>query len=240
MRIGFYINHVASIRPQFGSDPEPALIAAMAEKAGVQAILVGWSAQNGLINERDIRLIRELVKGDMIIVAPLDLNHVEPIIKHKPDTVILTDPNWNGTSRLKPITVEPNMDIIDGLSSSYHSAGITVSLFIDPVVSEIKALSRSRVNGIVLNCDEYESASTDEDAINALDNLADVAIAAQKFDMSVSAGNGISYENIAPLAGIRFIDEVYLEQSLIGQALLYGLDAAVEKLLRIIHYNKNL
>lgn len=237
MRIGFYINQIAAIRADRSRDPEPALVAAMAEKAGVQAILIGW---NGQLGERDVHLIRELVRGDMIIVAPLELNCVEAVIKCKPDSVILTDPSLSGSGRLRPVAVEPNIDLIDGLSSSYQAASKSVSLFIDPIVSEIKALSRSRVNGVVLNCEEYDLADNDDNAISALDKLADAAIAAQKFDMAVAVANGLSYENIAPIAGNRHIDEVYFDQSLIGQALLFGIDAAVDKLLRLIHYNREL
>ncbi len=236
MRIGLYINQITRLRDDVSREPDPAFIAALAETAGAQPILVGWVSQGTGINERDICMMRELIHGDMLIVTPLDLSQVEPTIKLQPEGVVLTSSSWDGVSPAHPVQAEHDIDIISGIVSNYRQASVPVSLFLDPTLSEIKAVARSGVTGVVLNCLEYATARSDEEAITALDKITDAAVAANKFGLTVAAAHGLNYRNIAPVSAVRFIDELYIGRAIVGRSLVCGLESAIGKLEEIIHH----
>ncbi|MDP8228704.1 MAG: pyridoxine 5'-phosphate synthase, partial [Candidatus Electryoneaceae bacterium] len=135
MRIGFYINSVIRLRDDTHREPEPALIAGLAEASGAQVILVGWTSSEVFLTEGDLYLIREVVQGDLIIVAPLVEQCVETIIKLHPDRVILVGAGWDGIRKANTVQPGINSEEISSISAAYRAGGVSVSLFLDPVVS---------------------------------------------------------------------------------------------------------
>ena len=235
MRLGFYLNSVARLRdPEKGGEPEPAVVASLAMSAGAHAILAGWSKSGGVLKERDIRLIRELIHGDLVLIAPLGEDLVEPVIKFKPEGVILVASGWDGIRDFRSLQMEVDANEISTVTSLYRAAGVTTNVLLDPDPNALKVAVRCEVSGVVLDASQYGAARSDEEAEAALDKLADSAMMSHKFGMVTAVSHGLNYQNIGPIAALHYIEELYVGRAIVARALINGIDRAVSEIMNTI------
>ncbi|HVO76153.1 MAG TPA: pyridoxine 5'-phosphate synthase, partial [Ignavibacteriaceae bacterium] len=78
MRFALNIDHIATLRNARGeSQPDPIAAALLAEQAGVDGIVVHLREDRRHINEKDVRLLRELITTKL----DLEMAAVEEIIR---------------------------------------------------------------------------------------------------------------------------------------------------------------
>ena len=78
MRFALNIDHIATLRNARGeTQPDPVTAALLAEQAGVDGIVVHLREDRRHINERDVRLLRELITTKL----DLEMAATEEIIK---------------------------------------------------------------------------------------------------------------------------------------------------------------
>ncbi len=235
MRLGFYLNSLAKLRdPDSTGEPEPAVTAALAMSSGAQLILAGWTASDGSLTERDLRLIREVVHGDLIIVTPLDSGLVEPVAKLRPEGVMMIASGWDGIRDFRPVQMEVDADEIGLVTLEYKTAGIQPAVLIEPDAGSVKAAARIGLSGVTLDASLYAAARTDEDAQSALDKLADAALASHKFGLVTAIGHGLTYQNIGPVAALRYLEELYVGRSIVARAIMSGMDRAIGDMMNTI------
>lgn len=235
MRLGFYINPVARYRdPESPAIPEPAVISALAVSFGVQAIVAGFIPSGHLMTERDLKLMRELIHTDLIILTPLGEEFVEPVIKLNPEGVILVASGWDGMRDFRHVQMEIDSEIIASAVSSYRAAGVQTAALIEPDASVIKTVARCGLSGVVLDTLHYSCAASDEEAETALNKIEDCALAAHKFGLVTSAGHGLNYQNVGPIIDLQHIEELFIGRSIVARAVMTGIDRAVGEMIRII------
>jgi pyridoxine 5'-phosphate synthase PdxJ len=241
LRIGFYINPIARLRENHASgQPDPAFAAALAESAGAQLILAGWTPGGGLLNERDILLIRELIRVDLMVVTAADETGVDSVLKFHPESVILIDPNWDGSRQGKPVSLETDSDLVQTVCSAYKAAGVPSAVLIDPSAQGVKTAARIGASGVVLDCSVYASARTEKDAEAAIDRISDAGLAASKFGLLAAAARGLNTVNIGPVAGQKYIEEIYCGQGIVSRAMTCGLDCAIRELTTTALHSRSL
>ena len=239
MRLGFYLNPIARLRGSYDEgEPDPVLFASIAEIAGVDIILIGWNPTGRIVTERDVKIIRELVKNDMVLVVPGSHDHIEPVVRNHPNGVILLPADWDGVQPVTPVQFQYEGDQLKDTISGYKSAGIPVSVFIDPDISNVRSCARSQVAGVVFDCANYSNARTDEEAEAALKGLENAAMAADKFGLVISFAHGLHYRNIGPVAALPFGEELYVGKSIVSRALVNGLDRAINDMKTTIFRSK--
>ena len=239
MRLGFYINPIARLRDdQQTREPDTAVLTALAETAGAEIVLVGWNPNNGLISERDVQLIREIIRCDLILVTALDENYVEQVVKFHPEGVVLVSSSWDGVRTAKTVQPEIDKNELAPVAAAYKAAGVQVSALIDPDLPSLKTVTRMGLSGITIDCSTYANAHTDEEAENALDRISDAVMAAHKFNLVASVAHGLHYRNVGPIAGLRFIDEIYIGRAIVNRALVTGVQQAVSDMISMIYRNQ--
>ena len=78
MRLSLNIDHIATLRNARGeTQPDPVTAALIAEQAGIDGIVVHLREDRRHINERDVRLLRELITTKL----DLEMAATEEIIK---------------------------------------------------------------------------------------------------------------------------------------------------------------
>jgi pyridoxine 5'-phosphate synthase PdxJ len=65
-------------------------------------------------------------------------------------------------------------------------------------------------------------------------------MAANKYGMVPAAGHGLSFLNAGPVAGIRYMEEMYFGRTLASRALVVGLNQAITDMDTLIYRNRNL
>ena len=111
-----------------------------------------------------------------------------------------------------------------------HAAGIVVSLFIDPEFDQLDAAAKAGADYVELHTGTYSNAAGAERR-KELDRLIAAAEHAHKLGLSVNAGHGIDYENIAGILEIPHLSELNIGHSIVGRAIMTGMEQAVREML---------
>ncbi len=235
-KLGVNIDHVATLRQaRRTTEPDPIAAAIICELAGCDSIVVHLREDRRHINERDLRILKEIVKTHLNLEMSIAKEIVDIAIDVRPEQATLVP------ERRQEITTEGGLDVISGEKSikevikKLQSAGIRVSLFIDPVNSQIEAAKRVGTKFIELHTGKYAEAKTEESSQRELQNLIDTTQFALSLGLRVNAGHGLNYHNVKKVAQISSVEELNIGHSIISRAVLVGLERAVREMLELVH-----
>ncbi|HEY7929105.1 MAG TPA: pyridoxine 5'-phosphate synthase [Steroidobacteraceae bacterium] len=225
--LGVNIDHVATLRQQRHTRyPEPVQAALLAERAGADNITLHLREDRRHIQERDVRLLAELLETRMNLEMAASPQLVELACTLKPADCCLVP------ERRAELTTEGGLDVVTGGAAlRAHCArltgsGIRVSLFIDAEPAQIEAAASAQVGAVELHTGVYAD-SRGAAQVRELERLRSAARLAASRGLTVHAGHGLSYHNVAPVAAIPQIVELNIGHAIIARALFDGLAAAV-------------
>jgi pyridoxine 5-phosphate synthase len=235
MRFALNIDHVATLRNARGEDqPDPVTAALIAEHAGVDGIVFHLREDRRHINERDVRLLRELVTTKL----DFEMAATEEIIKIACDVV--PELATLVPEKRQELTTEGGINVIDNETlykdtiKILHNADINVSLFIEPDVTQIEAAADVEADIIEIHTGVFANAVTEEEQFDELERIRGAAKHAKKLGLGVNAGHGLNYQNMKIFRELEDIDEVSIGHSIIARALIVGIDEAVKEMIRLI------
>jgi len=131
-----------------------------------------------------------------------------------------------------------NLRTIAEAIEALKSAGMGVSLFIDPEEEQIRAAADLGARTIELNTSRYSDATLTNRPLKAgAEALAAVRQAAEfgaSRKIQVLAGHGLTYRNVTAIAAIEPIVELNVGHNIIARAALVGLDRAVRDMLALL------
>jgi pyridoxine 5-phosphate synthase len=234
-RLGVNIDHVATVRQaRKVRYPDPILAAALAEIAGAEQITLHLREDRRHIQERDLRLLRETCQTQLNLEMAATPEMVKVAYEYKPDMVTLVP------ERREEITTEGGLDVATQTDSlrklirSLKDAGLTVSLFIDPSLDQVRASHKCDADRIELHTGRYCDARRGAPRGQELTRIVDTAKAAAKLGMGVAAGHGLNYDNVEPIARISEIDELNIGHAIVARAVLVGFDRAVREMIAVM------
>lgn len=232
LRLGVNIDHVATLRQaRGGHEPEPVSAALLAQSAGAQGITVHLRGDRRHIQDRDLRLLKEVLAIPLNVECASTPEVLEAVIPARPSWVTLVPENR------EELTTQGGLDTIflQGMLRpvirELHSAGIHTSLFVDPVLDQVKMAAKLETDAVELNTGVYSDLPMNADATLELGRIRDAARLGSRLGLRVLAGHGLNLQNVGPIAAIPEIEELNIGHSLIGRAVLVGLERAVEEML---------
>jgi len=233
MRLYVNIDHVATLREARKTDePDPIQAAAECEQAGADGITVHLREDRRHIQDADVKALAESVHT----VLNLELGAHDEIVRLatriKPFQATLVP------EKRQEITTEGGLALrkgdrrVQGAIDKLQHAGIRVSLFIDPSLKTIDMARELGVPAIELHTGTYSHTWRNGDA--ALNGLQRAATHAKQIGLAVHAGHGLTYENVRPVAAIPEIEELNIGHSIISNAVFWGLEEAVRRMVRLV------
>jgi len=105
-----------------------------------------------------------------------------------------------------------------------------VSLFIDPDPVQIEAAAAVGADFVELHTGAYAEARDPYRLQTELERLRSATRLARARGLGVNAGHGLRLDNVKPVAAIRDIAELNIGHSIIGRAVLIGMEAAVREM----------
>ncbi len=240
LKLGVNIDHVATLREaryrgQPWGEPDPVLAAQISEAAGAHGITAHLREDRRHILDRDIWRLREVVKTRFNLEMANVPEIVAIALKLKPDIICLVPEH-----RLE-VTTEGGLDVVANETAlartcaQMRTAGIEVSLFIDPDERQIAASARLGCEFIELHtgsfAHEFNDAAGRE---RELDRLTAAARQAHSLGLGVNAGHGLNYHNLAALHRVPHLVELNIGHSIISHAVTVGLSTAVTEMLRLM------
>jgi pyridoxine 5-phosphate synthase len=231
VKLGVNIDHIATIREaRRGNEPEPITAALIAEMAGADGITVHLRGDRRHIQERDVRLLRDIIKTRLNVEMASTNEMVKLMSSLKPDTATFVPERREEVTTEGGLDVALNTSLLSRSVSALHESGISVSLFIDPDLEQMKACQKTGVNKVEINTGKYADARTIEQQETELEKIKNAAHLAKRLGFHVLAGHGLTYYNVIRIVEIDEIEELNIGHNIIARAALVGLDRAVREM----------
>ena len=234
-RLGVNIDHVATVRQARGvSYPDPVTAAGIVELAGADGIVCHLREDRRHIQDRDLRLLKEVVQTRLNMEMAATEEMVRIALATQPDIVTLVP------EKREELTTEGGLDVVKTLRSlkkaiqRLQQGGIPVSLFVDARSDQIRASEDTGAKAIEIHTGHYSDAKTQTEADEELKKILDAVAEASRTKLQIAAGHGLNYVNVRRIAEIREIEELNIGHSIIARAVLVGLDRAVREMLALM------
>ncbi|TDO12652.1 MULTISPECIES: pyridoxine 5'-phosphate synthase [Halomonas] len=231
--LGVNIDHIATLRQARGTRyPDPVQAALLAEEAGADGITVHLREDRRHIQERDVRLLAEVLNTRM----NLEMAVIEEMLvlaeTIRPAHVCLVP------EKREELTTEGGLDVVGSFAAvaaacrRLTAVACEVSLFIDPEPVQIEAAARAGAPVIELHTGAYAEA-TGEAARREHARLAAAVEMALELGLTVNAGHGLHYHNVEAIAALPGLHELNIGHAIIARALFVGLKEAVAEMKRL-------
>ena len=227
-RLAVNIDHVATLREaRKGVEPDPIHAAVLAEIAGADGIIVHLREDRRHIQERDLRLLKDIVKTKLNLEMDATQDMVKIALDIKPDVATIVPEKRQELTTEGGLEVALNKDHLKAIILLLHDGGIKVSLFIDPDMEQIKAAHKINTDFIEIHTGRYANAKLQSDQDAEFENIVNTCKIAQKLGLGINAGHGLNYQNVKRLAQLKEIDEFNIGHSIVSKAVLVGMERAV-------------
>jgi len=234
-KLGLNVDHVATVRQaRGGAEPDPVTAAAIGELAGAEGITIHLREDRRHIQDRDLELLRQTIKTRLNLEMAATAEMVAIATRTRPEQCTLVP------EKRQELTTEGGLDVIanfQSVQSAVHSlqqAGIIVSLFVDPNPEQIRAAQKAGADAIEIHTGAYAEAREQAGRDREMAAIREAVGLGNELGMTVHAGHGLNYVNIAPLALMPGIEEFNIGHSIIARAVLVGLDRAVREMVALL------
>jgi pyridoxine 5-phosphate synthase len=232
--LGVNIDHVATIRQARGANYPSVLEAArVAEDAGADAITVHLREDRRHIQDQEVialcKQVRTRVNLEMAVtdemLAIAELN--------RPADVCLVPEKRQELTTEGGLDVPANFEAVKYACKRLGSAGIRVSLFIDPEAEQLDAALACGAPVVELHTGSYADANGNE-VESEYQRIVSATEYGSSLGLHINAGHGLHYQNVAPIVRIPQLVELNIGHSIVAQALFDGLFKAVSDMHNLI------
>ncbi len=235
--LGVNVDHVATVRQaRGGMEPDPVTAAALAELGGADGITIHLREDRRHIQERDLRLIRQTVKTKLNLEMAATDEMVRIALEVKPELCTLVPEKRQELTTEGGLDVRYNLELMTEAIGRLQDGGISVSLFVDPDMDQIKASSKAGADCIEIHTGAFAEATEWKVQEQELIKIENAVKLAKKLGMGVNAGHGLNYTNIKKVAAIGGIEEFNIGHAIISRALFVGLERAVREMVELVKY----
>lgn len=234
-RLAVNIDHIATLREaRKGIEPDPIHAAVLAELAGADGIIVHLREDRRHIQERDLRLLKDIVKTKLNLEMAATQDMVKIALDIKPDVATIVPEKRQELTTEGGLEVALNKDHLKAIILLLHDGGIKVSLFIDPDIEQIKAAHKINTDFIEIHTGRYANAKLQSDQDAEFENIMNTCKIAHKLGLGINAGHGLNYQNVNRLAQLREIEEFNIGHSIVSKAVLVGMERAVREMKELV------
>ena len=227
LELGINIDHVATLRNARGTTyPDPLRAARLAEEAGADLITLHLREDRRHIKDADLMALRPLIKTRMNLECAVTPEMINIACQVKPHDVCLVP------EKREEVTTEGGLDVlghyaaVEAATKQLKSAGIRVSLFIDPDEKQIKAAKDVGATVVELHTGRYADVSGEEQ-IKELERIKKAAQYGVSIGLRVNAGHGLHEGNVSPIAAISDLSELNIGHAIVAEALFKGWQNAI-------------
>lgn len=235
-KLSVNINKIAVIRNSRGGNLPDVIGAALnIERFGSEGITVHPRPDGRHIRYDDVRELKKVLSTELNIEGnPID-SFTDLVMEVVPAQVTLVPDAANAiTSNAGWNTIE-HKAFLEEKIRLFKSAGIRVSVFVDPVVEMVQGAAAVGADRIELYTEAY-AAGYEADREAAIAPYVAAAEEARKLGLEVNAGHDLNLDNLQYfIERIPWTAEVSIGHALISDALYLGLENTVQLYLRRAH-----
>lgn len=233
--LGVNIDHVATVRQaRRTNEPDPIHAAVLAELGGADGITVHLREDRRHIQDRDVRLLREMIRVKLNFEMAVSEEITDFAVSIRPDQATLVP------EKREEVTTEGGLDLrgqrarIEHCIQRLQQHGITVSLFIDPDVTQVELAAQMKVAAVELHTGAYADARSPAEQDDEFDRIVEAGQFAVAQGMTLNLGHGLTYRNVRRIAEINGVHELNIGHSIVSQAILVGFERAVREMKQLL------
>lgn len=225
------INKIATLRnSRGGNNPDLIKVALDCEKFGAQGITVHPRPDERHIRYEDVFNLKAVISTELNIEGNCtEDKFVKLVLDNLPVQVTLVpDAEGQLTSNHGWDTIK-NQAYLQKMVALFKSAGIRVSIFVDPVVDMVKAAKDTGTDRIELYTEAYAKDFLN-DPEKAIEPYVLAAQEANKLGLGINAGHDLDLNNLAFFAkNIPNLLEVSIGHALVCDSLYLGLENTIKQ-----------
>lgn len=225
------INKIATLRnSRGGNNPDLIKVALDCEKFGAQGITVHPRPDERHIRYEDVFNLKAVISTELNIEGNCtEDKFVKLVLDNLPVQVTLVpDAEGQLTSNHGWDTIK-NQAYLQKMVALFKSAGIRVSIFVDPVVDMVKAAKDTGTDRIELYTEAYAKDFLN-DPEKAIEPYVMAAHEANKLGIGINAGHDLDLNNLAFFAkNIPNLLEVSIGHALVCDSLYLGLENTIKQ-----------
>jgi len=237
IKLSVNIDHVATLRQARGApfwEPDPVASAVTCLQAGADGITVHLRLDRRHIQDRDLRLLRQVVKRSLNLEMAAAEEMLQIALDVKPDQCTLVPERPEETTTEGGLDVAGQKRLISKAVERLHKGGIMVSLFIEPEEEQVKAAKEVGADRVELYTGAYAEASSDEEVEREFKRVLKAAQLAGELGLGLRAGHSLTFHNLRRIATLANLSEVSIGHNIIARAVFVGLDQAVKEILAVL------
>jgi len=234
-KLSVNIDHIATLRQaRRGVEPDPVAALVLAELAGADGIIVHLREDRRHIQDRDLRLARQVVRTKLNLEMAATDEMQRIALEVRPDIITLVPEKREELTTEGGLEVFSRIEALKAYIGRIQDAGIPVSLFIDPDDRQISSAKKTGAAWVEIHTGAYANAKDGQERSSDLGKIVESAKLAASLGLRVGAGHGLNYVNVKAVAGIPEVEELNIGHSIISRASLVGMDRAVRDMLALI------
>ena len=232
--LGVNIDHVATLRQARGTRfPDPVYAAQIAEYSGADSITFHLREDRRHIQERDARLLRQVVTTKCNLEIAMTEEMLAFAIELEPEDVCLVPEKREELTTEGGLDVAGQIDQVKRACESLGQAGIRVSPFIDASREQIDAVLDCGAPCIEIHTGHYADAHGGERE-DMLEKVNEAIAYAHGRGLQVNAGHGLNRHNVRPIAANPLVTELNIGHSIVADAVFLGFERAVREIKEIM------
>ena len=233
--LGVNIDHVATVRQARKTvEPDPVWAAALAELGGADLITVHLREDRRHIQDRDVRVLKQTVQVKLNLEMAAEQAITDFALEVLPQQSTLVPEKRQEVTTEGGLDVVGNFDRVRRCVDQLHTAGIIVSLFIDPSEKQIEATKRLGCAAVELHTGRYADATSPAVQAEELEQLQRAGQFALQTGLVLHFGHGLTYRNVQPVAAIPGASELNIGHSIVARAVMVGFTQAVREMRELI------
>ncbi len=235
IRLGVNIDHIATLRQMRGTSyPDPIKAALLAEKAGADTITLHLREDRRHIQDKDVEVLHRKLHVPMNLEMAATRQMLQIALRIRPQHACLVP------ERRLELTTEGGLDVLRHFKRIKRTcmlladAGVRVSLFIIPDLSQLEAAKAAGAPDVEIHTGHYANAPTAAKQKKEFERIRSAVAYGNKLGLQVNAGHGLHYQNVQKIAALPHIVELNIGHAIVAYALFAGWQRAVREMKTLI------
>ena len=231
-RLSVNINKIATLRnARGGNNPDVIKAAIDCERFGAEGITVHPRPDERHIRYDDVVKLKDVVTTEFNIEGYPDQRFLKLIREIRPAQATLVPDGPDAITSNAGWDTLSHADFLTGVIDHIRSAGVRVSVFVDPALRMVEGAAKVKADRIELYTEPYAREYLVSRDV-AVKPYLECAKLAHSLGLGVNAGHDLDLNNLAFLHNnIPQLDEVSIGHALICDALYLGLENTIQRYL---------
>jgi pyridoxine 5-phosphate synthase len=230
-KLSVNINKFATLRnSRGGNNPDVVKAAIDAQRFGADGVTVHPRPDERHIRYQDVRDIKKIITTEFNIEGNCqEQKFVDLVLETKPHQVTLVPDALNQITSNHGWDTIANKDYLREIIGVFKSAGIRVSIFVDPVLEMVEGAAETGTDRIELYTEGYAVQFAAGNRQKAVAPYVVAAERAKELGLGLNAGHDLDLHNLKFLKqNIPWLDEVSIGHALICDAIYLGFENVIQ------------